>query len=96
MTIDTIFAALHECDGFIGGFEGDALQDGLPEILMAKIDAARAETRDIETRLAGMTGALRDLAEYLKSGTVAGCPMAEGDMLDRVQESLGIAPTGGN
>ena len=42
MTIATILAALESARSFIEGFEGDELQDGLPEELLVEIDAAKA------------------------------------------------------
>jgi hypothetical protein len=37
-----IIDALNECERFIAGFEGDELQDGLPETLLQQIEQARA------------------------------------------------------
>jgi hypothetical protein len=51
MTIASILATLESARSFIEGFEGDELQDGLPEELLAKIDAAMASRRFPKRRL---------------------------------------------
>lgn len=86
-----IYTALSAADGFIAGFDIDELQEGLPETIMAQIEAARVAARAAEDRAASLCATLRDVSNWLAGeGDVAG--IHEMEILARVNAALAPLP----